>query len=469
MASTVDDFWRMVWQEQVSLIVMLTNLTEGGKVKCEKYWPDADQEAKFGRLTVRNMREEINADYVTRDLLVTRENTKKIVQQLHYTNWPNHGVPLYPQSIAIFREKFTHRNELAPILVHCSAGVGRTGTVILIDACLKMVRSCGQLDVVNIFSQMRKQRANLVDTLEQFEFVHLVLLESILNPKFEINCENFPEEYKHLTSKDNQKINESFELLTEICNKDFQRGDKPAEFEANKCRYPDIISTSSAIVSLFPYGDVTTMNFINAVFVDGYKRAKQFIVTQVPMKNTVWDFWRMIDQFNVKQIIILNESHHSYGDFLPTKQRKLDFDEIEVILDDIDDGKLLKTYEITLDTRGICKKVCVKYASLGWKSEADAPPNLESVIELWEDLKISGGKDIVTIACHDGVTASGLFLAIGFVIEKIKMEQKVDVGLAVRTLRKAKPVFISSGMQFGLLYKAAKFYLSAFETYKNFK
>ncbi|XP_065346473.1 receptor-type tyrosine-protein phosphatase T-like [Cloeon dipterum] len=310
MASTVDDFWRMVWQEKVSLIVMLTNLTEGEKVKCEKYWPDADQESKFGRLTVRNMREEINTDYVSRNLLVFRENAKKIVQQLHYTNWPNHGEPLYPQSIAIFMEKITHRNELAPILVHCSAGVGRTGTVILIDACLKMVRSRGQLDVVSFFSQMRKQRANLVDTLEQFEFVHLVLLESILNPKFEINCENFSAEYKHLTS--NKKINENFDLLTEICNKDFQRAEKPAEIEAIKCRYPDYISTSSAIVSLFPYGDVTTMNFINAVFVDGYKRAKQFIVTQVPMKNTVWDFWRMIDQFNVKQIIFLNESHNSY-------------------------------------------------------------------------------------------------------------------------------------------------------------
>ncbi|XP_065345287.1 uncharacterized protein LOC135942876 [Cloeon dipterum] len=242
MASTVDDFWRMVWQEQVSLIVMLTNLTEDEKVKCEKYWPDADQEGKFGRLTVRNIGEEINADYVSRDLLVIREKTKKIVQQLHYTNWPNHGVPLYPQSIAIFMEKITHRNELAPILVHCSAGVGRTGTVILIDACLKMVRSRGQLDVVSIFSQMRKQRANLVDTLEQFEFVHLVLLESLLNPKFEINCENFTEEYKHLKSKSNKNIKKNLELLTDICNKDFQRTDKPAEIEANKCRYPDFIS-----------------------------------------------------------------------------------------------------------------------------------------------------------------------------------------------------------------------------------
>ncbi|XP_065346468.1 receptor-type tyrosine-protein phosphatase gamma-like [Cloeon dipterum] len=351
MASTVDDFWRMVWQEKVSLIVMLTNLTEDIKVKCEKYWPDADQEGKFGRLTVRNMREEINADYVSRDLIVLREKTKKIVQQLHYTNWPNNGEPLYPQSIAIFVEKISHcqRNECAPILVHCSAGIGRTGTVILIDACLKMFRSRGQLDVISIFTQMRKQRVNLVNTLEQFKFVHLVLLESILNPKFEIHCDNFSEEYKQLTSNSNKKIKKNLDLLTNICNKDFQRADKPAEIEADKCRNPDFISTSSAIVSLFPYGNVTTMNFINAVFVDGYKRAKQFIVTQVPMKNTVWDFWRMIDQFNVKQIIVLNDSHYSYGDFLPTKKRKLDFDEIQVVLDSTDEEKHVKSHEITLN------------------------------------------------------------------------------------------------------------------------
>ncbi|CAB3378408.1 Hypothetical predicted protein [Cloeon dipterum] len=146
-------------------------------------------------------------------------------------------------SIAIFMEKITHRNELAPILVHCSAGVGRTGTVILIDTCLRM---------------------------KQFEFVHLVLWESILNPKFEINCENFSEEYKLLTLKSNKKMKENLNILTEICNKDFQRAEKVAEIEANKCRYPEIISTSSSIISLFPYGDVTTMNFINAVIVDGY-------------------------------------------------------------------------------------------------------------------------------------------------------------------------------------------------------
>ncbi|CAB3378406.1 Hypothetical predicted protein [Cloeon dipterum] len=177
----------------------------------------------------------------------------------------------------------------------------------------------------------------------------------------------------------------------------------------------------------------------------------------------------MIDQFNVKQIVVLNESHNSYGDFLPTKQRKLDFDEIEVVLDDINEEKYVKTCEITLNARGICKKVSAKFALLGWKTDAHAPPNLESVIELWGALKIAGGNEIVTIACHDGVTASGLFLAIGFVIEKIKMEHKVDVGLAVRTLRKAKPAFISTETQFGLLYEAAKFYLSSFETYKNFK
>ncbi|CAB3378407.1 Hypothetical predicted protein [Cloeon dipterum] len=222
MANTVDDFWRMVWQEQVTLIVMVTNLTEEDKVKCEKYWPDACQESKFGLFF---------------------EKTKKLVQQLHFTNWPSHGVPLYPQSIAIFMEKITHRNELAPILVHCSAGVGRTGTVILIDTCLRM---------------------------KQFEFVHLVLWESILNPKFEINCENFSEEYKLLTLKSNKKMKENLNILTEICNKDFQRAEKVAEIEANKCRYPEIISTSSSIISLFPYGDVTTMNFINAVIVDGY-------------------------------------------------------------------------------------------------------------------------------------------------------------------------------------------------------
>ncbi|CAB3388960.1 Hypothetical predicted protein, partial [Cloeon dipterum] len=311
-AETIDDFWRMVWQEKVSLIVMLTNLLEGGKKKCEKYWPDVNQEKRHGLISVRTVNEEITADFVTRALLVSRYDTNRLVQQLHYTSWPENEVPLYAQSMAMFVEKmFEHKDKNHPILVHSSAGVKRTGTVILIDACLRMVRSHGRIDVVNIFARMRSQRANLIDNLTQYEFAHLVLLEIIANPTFEISCEEFSDEYKKLKANNRKNLKDNFSKLKEICERDFQRVETPVKNETDKCRNPDFISSSNAIVRLSPYENVVTTSFINAVTVDGYQEAKQFIATQVPMKNTVEDFWRMIDQNNVKEIVVLNEPHVS--------------------------------------------------------------------------------------------------------------------------------------------------------------
>ncbi|CAB3388958.1 Hypothetical predicted protein [Cloeon dipterum] len=468
-AETIDDFWRMVWQEKVSLIVMLTNLVEGGKKKCEKYWPDVNQEKRHGLISVRTVNEEMTADFVTRALLVSRYDTNRLVQQLHYTSWPENEVPLYAQSMAMFVEKmFEHKDKNHPILVHSSAGVKRTGTVILIDACLRMVRSHGRIDVVNIFARMRSQRANLIDNLTQYEFAHLVLLEIIANPTFEISCEEFSDEYKKLKANNTKNLQDNFSKLKEICERDFQRVETPVKNETDKCRNPDFISSSNAIVRLSPYENVVTTSFIDAVTVDGYQEAKQFIATQVPMKNTVEDFWRMIDQNNVKEIVILNEPHISEGDFLPSKERRFTFGKLKIISDDFTEGKKFKTLNVQLKTRGISKSVSVKRA-YDWMPGKVMPPNSELLIELWDSLKKTNDKDVITVVCHDGVTASGLFLGIGFVIEKIKLENKVDVGLAVRTLRKSRPAFFSSEIQFGFLYEAARNYLCSFDTYRNFK
>ncbi|CAB3368674.1 Hypothetical predicted protein [Cloeon dipterum] len=467
--NTLDDFWRMVWQEKVPLIVMVTNLLEGGKNKCEKYWPDNNQQVTHGRVTVGTVDKEVNADYVSRVLSVSCNNANRLVQHLHYTVWPDHGVPLYPQSMAVFVEKIAEKNYVHPILVHCSAGVGRTGTVILIDACLRMIRTHGRLDVENIFAKMRSQRANLVDNLKQFEFAHLVLLECVATPNFAIGCANFTEEYNKLTSNNNEKLKESYSKLSKMCERDFLRTETPAKNEANKCRYPNFISSSNAIVQLFPYENVVTMSFFNAVTVDGYKKPKQFIATQAPMENTLADFWRMIDQFNVKEIVVLNEPHITETQYLPTKQQKFVFGEIEVILDDDQEYHSVKTSDVTLKKKSVIKKLSVKCASFGWMPGDLSPPNMGSLIDLWDNLKTTGEKECIAIVCHDGVTASGLFLGMGFVIEKIKLEQKVDVGLAVRTLKKSRPAFVSSEIQFGLLYEAAKHYLCSFDTYGNFK
>ncbi|PFX15296.1 Tyrosine-protein phosphatase Lar [Stylophora pistillata] len=161
-SSTIADFWRMVWQENSSTIVMLTNLVELGKGKCDQYWPD--DATKFGAITVTLHKTETFADYVIRSLIVTKDAEKRNVQQFHYVTWPDKGVPHHSTALLGFRQKI-HARHLAtggPLLVHCSAGVGRTGTYIAIDAMLESAEKIKTVFIQNYVQVMRKSRPHMI-------------------------------------------------------------------------------------------------------------------------------------------------------------------------------------------------------------------------------------------------------------------------------------------------------------------
>ncbi|KAH9383056.1 hypothetical protein HPB48_023778 [Haemaphysalis longicornis] len=162
---TVDDFWRMVWQENVCKIVMLTGLVETGKTKCEKYWPT--KSANYGEVQVHLMAEEKFPDYTVRQLHITLADTTREVKLFHLQSWPDHGVPLYPNVLLSFRKKVNQYRTFndAPVVVHCSAGIGRTGAYILLDNLLEQADVEGVVDVVGQLAAMRQNRMNVVETL----------------------------------------------------------------------------------------------------------------------------------------------------------------------------------------------------------------------------------------------------------------------------------------------------------------
>ncbi|XP_015185172.1 PREDICTED: receptor-type tyrosine-protein phosphatase kappa-like [Polistes dominula] len=143
-AKTIIDFWRMIWQENVFVICMLTNIIENGKTKCEQYWPDIGKKKKYGDVLVFNSTQNIFADYTFRILHVTCNDETRKVEHLHYTAWPDHGVPNYTHSVVTFLKKILAKEiGNGPMVVHCSAGIGRTGTIILCDICLRRAAAEG--------------------------------------------------------------------------------------------------------------------------------------------------------------------------------------------------------------------------------------------------------------------------------------------------------------------------------------
>uniref|UniRef100_A0A8D0H059 Tyrosine-protein phosphatase non-receptor type 12 n=1 Tax=Sphenodon punctatus TaxID=8508 RepID=A0A8D0H059_SPHPU len=183
LANTVIDFWRMIWEYNVAIIVMACREFEMGRKKCERYWPLYGEEgASFGPFHISCEDEQARTDYYIRTLLLEFQNETRRVYQFHYVNWPDHDVPSSFDSIldmiSLMREYQEHED--VPICIHCSAGCGRTGAICAIDYkwnLLKAGRIPEEFNVFSLIQEMRTQRHSAVQTKEQYELVHRAIAQ----------------------------------------------------------------------------------------------------------------------------------------------------------------------------------------------------------------------------------------------------------------------------------------------------
>ncbi|XP_063293593.1 receptor-type tyrosine-protein phosphatase beta-like [Pelobates fuscus] len=180
---TVNDFWRMIWEKQVHAIVMLTRCVEMGKVKCEEYWP-SKQVKQFNGLSVSMKSASVFSEWTIRDFQVTnvRSRQSQQVRHFHFTAWPDHGVPETTDVLISFRNlicDYMKNCPQSPILVHCSAGVGRTGTLIALDRIIKQIEAEDRVDVYGIVHDLRMHRCLMVQTDSQYIFLNQCALDFI--------------------------------------------------------------------------------------------------------------------------------------------------------------------------------------------------------------------------------------------------------------------------------------------------
>uniref|UniRef100_A0A673M4Z3 protein-tyrosine-phosphatase n=1 Tax=Sinocyclocheilus rhinocerous TaxID=307959 RepID=A0A673M4Z3_9TELE len=171
---TCTHFWRSVWEQNVSVIVMLTTLTERGRTKCHQYWPHPPEVRDYGYLQVCCHSEECNLAYVTRELTLTNTQSgqQRSITHLQYVAWPDHGVPEDSSDFLDFVQSMrSMREESVPLMVHCSAGIGRTGVLITMETAMTLMEKEKPVYPLEIITLMREQRAMLVQTSCQFTFV----------------------------------------------------------------------------------------------------------------------------------------------------------------------------------------------------------------------------------------------------------------------------------------------------------
>jgi receptor-type tyrosine-protein phosphatase beta len=176
--STRDDFWRMVWESNSRAIIMLTRCVEKGREKCDHYWPYESMPVYYGDISVQILNETRYPDWNISEFMVCRGDQQRVIRHFHFTTWPDFGVPNPPHTLVRFVRAFRERvaPDQRPIVVHCSAGVGRSGTFICLDRILQQILVSDYVDIFGIVYAMRKERVWMVQTEQQYICIHQCLL-----------------------------------------------------------------------------------------------------------------------------------------------------------------------------------------------------------------------------------------------------------------------------------------------------
>ncbi|XP_067415990.1 phosphatidylinositol phosphatase PTPRQ isoform X4 [Emydura macquarii macquarii] len=180
LPGTVGDFWRMVWETRAKTLVMLTQCFEKGRVRCHQYWPEDNKPVTvFGDIVITKLVEDIHIDWTIRDLKIERHGDCMMVRQCNFTAWPEHGVPETTASLIHFvkliRASRAHDN--TPMVVHCSAGVGRTGVYIALDHLTQHIDDHDFVDIYGLVAELRSERMCMVQNLAQYIFLHQCVLD----------------------------------------------------------------------------------------------------------------------------------------------------------------------------------------------------------------------------------------------------------------------------------------------------
>ncbi|XP_031423822.1 receptor-type tyrosine-protein phosphatase T isoform X5 [Clupea harengus] len=478
MQETVRDFWRMIWQENSGSIVMVTNLVEVGRVKCVRYWPDETE--VYGDIKVTLIETEPLAEYVIRTFTVQKKSHHEIreIRQFHFTSWPDHGVPCYATGLLGFvrQVKFLNPPDAGPIVVHCSAGAGRTGCFIAVDIMLDMAENEGVVDIFNCIRELRAQRVNMVQTEEQYVFVHDAILEACLCGNTATPVCEFRAIYYNISRIDPQtnssQIKDEFQTLNIVTPRvrpeDCSVGLLPRNHDKN--RSMDVLSADRCLPFLISV-DGESSNYINAALMDSHKQPAAFIVTQHPLPNTVADFWRLVFDYNCSSIIMLNEMDAAQlcMQYWPEKSSCCYGPiQVEFISADIDEDIINRIFRICNMARPQDGYRLVQHFQfLGWPAYRDTPLSKRSILQLvrrlakWQE-QYDGGDGRTVVHCLTGGGRSGTFCAICSITEMIQQQNIVDVFHTVKTLRNNKSNMVETMEQYRFCYEVALESLNAF-------
>ncbi|XP_066883539.1 receptor-type tyrosine-protein phosphatase C isoform X2 [Kogia breviceps] len=491
---TVDDFWRMIWEQKATVIVMVTRCEEGNKNKCALYWPLMEEGSRvFGDVIVEINEHKRCPDYIIQKLTIANRKEKatgREVTHIQFTSWPDHGVPEDPHLLLKLRRRVNAFSNFfsGPIVVHCSAGVGRTGTYIGIDAMLEGLEAESKVDVYGYVVKLRRQRCLMVQVEAQYILIHQALVEYNQFGETEVSLSELHPYLSNMKKRDppsepspleaefqrlpsyrswrtqhigNQEENKSKNRNSNVIPYDFNRVTLQHELEMSKDSEP--VSDESSDDDSDSEG---TSKYINASFVMSYWKPEMMIAAQGPLKETIGDFWQMIFQRKVKVIVMLTELKNGDQEACSQywEEGKQTYGDVEVYMKDTNKSGayIIRAFELRHSKRKDPRTV-YQYQFNNWNGE-ELPVEPKDLILMIQNLKQKLPKKNSTegnkfhrnvpllIHCRDGSQQTGIFCALLNLLESAETEEVIDVFQAVKSLRKARPGMVPTFEQYQFLY-----------------
>ncbi|XP_068447948.1 protein tyrosine phosphatase receptor type Db isoform X12 [Clinocottus analis] len=487
LPETFGEFWRMVWEQHTANIIMMTKLEEKSrmpsyffsKVKCDQYWPTRGTET-YGLIQVTLLDTVELATYSVRTFALYKSgsNEKREVRHFQFTAWPDHGVPEHPTPFLAFlrRVKACNPPDAGPMVVHCSAGVGRTGCFIVIEAMAERLKHEKTLDVYGHVTLMRSQRNYMVQTEDQYIFIHDALLEAVTCGNTEVPARNLYSYIQRLTQIEPGENVTGMELefkrlaSAKAHTSRFVSANLPCNKFKN--RLVNIMPYETTRVCLQPIRGVEGSDYINASFIDGYRQQKAYIATQGPLAETTEDYWRMLWEHNSTIVVMLTklremgrEKCHQY--WPAERSARYQYFVVDPMAEYNMPQYILREFKVT-DARDGQSRTVRQFQFTDWP-EQGVPKSGEGFIDFIGQVhktKEQFGQDgPISVHCSAGVGRTGVFITLSIVLERMRYEGVVDIFQTVKMLRTQRPATVQTEDQYQFCYRASLEYLGSFDHY----
>ncbi|ULU06944.1 hypothetical protein L3Y34_018619 [Caenorhabditis briggsae] len=545
--ATIDDFWRMIWEQKSELIVMVANLTEKNRQQCAKYWPD-EEISRYGDIIVEPTSVSFHSDYVVRkfdiahiaecgpDVILNEngveyanvpivkgqfaENARHILQY-HFTNWNDYKAPECSTGLLrfmyILRELPEFNN--SPVVIHCSAGVGRTGTFITIDSMFDQCLAERKANVFEFVCNLRRQRNLMVQSVEQYVFIYKALAEWHMYGYTDMDVADFEEHYQRLlcestaasSSRDravsfNQSSSGNGSISTRVAivssresiltsnsetglEEEFKKLERnlatglPTSFASKeenllKNRYEAAVPYDKYRVILPPTIGHADSSYINASHIKGY--FYDYIAAQDPVgtsSSTVFDFWRMIADQKVTTVVMLSDEN-DWSDsekYWPIEGPGTDchFQEgrnaIDVSCVSLEQHQDFVVRHLTYTMKNADStspnQDLTQYSYTAWPTEALVPRSPNSLMNLislvlQRQSNLLESRAPIVVHCRNGSSETGIFICISLLMLRQKAEQRIDIFQTVKGLQSHRPMMFTRFEQYSFCYRALADYIS---------